>query len=421
MPIPVRELGKYGLAVAGTAGSAGAQFLLTLLLLHRVMPEDFGRFAFLMLVAQFIWAIGGALFSAPLARLELERAVTEDTAGRHGLVIANHTFALAAATISTLAAIVLHQPLSTALIYGAFVGIGLLRLFARVAAYTQDRQDRVIAADAAYVCGLAAGIAAMLISPLAQAPAAYAVFLASSLLGLAPLAGFIDFRMNIGAVRNGLKDFAGTWRRYSRWSLIGVVATEATANAHSYIVTIFLGPQAFVPIAASSVLLRPCTVSLNALSELERARIANDLAHDRADLLAGRVRFFRAVAVAIWIATVIAIILVLAFLPGLIFNPGYDRKEIALGAALWAAVLLLRVLYIPEAVALQAYGAFGALAYPKIWAAPVSIGAVVLLLWLATPVWSLLGIALGELLAAILIFKAARRAVSASLAGTART
>jgi hypothetical protein len=63
------DLARYGAALAGTAGSSGAQFLLTLALLGRMPPADFARYSFLMIVSQLVWGLGGALFSAPLASL----------------------------------------------------------------------------------------------------------------------------------------------------------------------------------------------------------------------------------------------------------------------------------------------------------------------------------------------------------------
>jgi hypothetical protein len=68
-------------------------------------------------------------------------------------------------------------------------------------------------------------------------------------------------------------------------------------------VTAIAGPGGFAAVAASTVLSKPGTVALNALSELERARMARLCGPgDRARLIATR-RLFRAVALAAWLAT----------------------------------------------------------------------------------------------------------------------
>ena len=53
---------RYALAAVGPAGSSGAQFLLNLVLLSQVSATAFGRFTFLLILAQFAAAVWSALF-----------------------------------------------------------------------------------------------------------------------------------------------------------------------------------------------------------------------------------------------------------------------------------------------------------------------------------------------------------------------
>ena len=399
--------------MSGTVGASAAQFLLSLVLLNRLPPEEFGRVAFLLLVAQFIWAVEGALFAAPLARIEAERrhGASLSVASRNDLpqlTIGCQAAAVLATIVSIPISFGLDDPLLTALIYGLFVGVGGLRVFCRIAAYSAGRQDHVVTADAIYVVGTLGGVGYIAFAAQADAWIAYTVLLASALAGLLPLMAYLVPRAGIDDINRALRSYTLIWRRFARWSLIGLVATEATLNAHSYIVTLFLGPQAFVSIAASSMLIRPGTVALNALSELERPRMAHHLVATEMGKLRRDMLLVRLVSAAVWLATVLATIAALVYVPTTDLGRSYDIGAVSTGAALWATILLVRSLYLPEAIVLQAHGAFGSLAFPKIWSAPVSIISVILLLQIAEPIWSLAGIAVAEAMSALLTIRGAR-------------
>ncbi|CAN5393163.1 hypothetical protein BH10PSE15_BH10PSE15_11590 [soil metagenome] len=65
-PALAGDLLRYALALAGPILSAGAQFLLTLVLLRQLDPGSFGRFSFLLIVSQLGAGLWSALFCAPL-------------------------------------------------------------------------------------------------------------------------------------------------------------------------------------------------------------------------------------------------------------------------------------------------------------------------------------------------------------------
>ncbi|MDE8652294.1 hypothetical protein [Novosphingobium album (ex Liu et al. 2023)] len=401
----VTEAGKYALAMGGTAGGAAAQFLLSLVLLRRLPAAEFSRFVFLLLVAQFLWSIMNALFVAPLAHVLAERKP-------HGLLPTMPPISLlnqaGTAIISGLAlpiALALDASFQASLLYAGVVASGSLRQFGRAMAYCHGKQFRVAISDAIYMTALVAGTAWIVVNSQPHSDWAYAAYFVSGLVSLIPFARRTDFWADPQLAQ---KSFKSIWRKSSRWSLLGVIATTATANAHSYMVTLFLGPQAFVPIAASGTLTRPCIVALNALSELERSRLAIGIAQGSTAAVKSAMWHFRMASIIVWLFTIIAMCIVLAFFPYVFFNRSYDLNAVVIGSALWSAILLARALYFPEAILLQAHGAFSPLAIPMLWAAPVSIGSVSLLLVLAPPVWSLGGIVLGEFVAAALIFRAVR-------------
>ncbi|MFC4255567.1 hypothetical protein GRI97_09020 [Altererythrobacter xixiisoli] len=384
-------------------------------MLYRLAPADFGRFTFLLIAAQFSWAIGSSLFSAPLARLEHDVAHPEGRRARASLDSANFLFSLLIGALALFGAWRFNISPGASAVFACMVIANNMRLFGRAAAYAEGQPSSVVRSDVIYTAVALIGLPVLFFNPAVGMEAVFILLAVGSLVAISALLPFLRIRLgDIGAILH----YTAVWRRFSSWSLIGVVATEATANAHSYIVAFSLGAEAFVPIAVSSVLIRPATVALQALSEFERARMARLIARGEEAELRHNVLLFRSVLAAGLLATIAGILLLFGFAPELLTGGAHDERALHIGAALWTLVLLIRCAYMPEAVVLQACGAFDALAYPKLWSAPVSVVAAMGLIMVAQPVWSLAAIAAGELVAAFLIFLAARATLAATLSAS---
>jgi hypothetical protein len=403
------DLRRYAAAVMGSAGSSGSQFLLTLLLLGRLPAELFAQFTFLVVVAQLNGGLAAALFSAPLSRLATQAALESAATLLHALVRMQLFYALAGAGAALLLGWLWHGDLAAGAAYAVLLFAGGLRQFLRVIAYTRDRQQRVVISDMLFASVTLAATAVIYAGAAPDLFVAFAALAAGNLAGLLvlqPLSVLAQARQRLRAT---LAAYREVWSRFTLWSLIGILATEATANAHTYIVTMFAGPAAFSPIAASAILSRPGVVALNALSEFERARMARVIAVDDRAGLARTMTLFRWVALAFWLATAVLTYLAVTWRPPLLFKPGYDPAQWALCAWLWIGVMLARTLYLPESTEMHARGSFIALAWPTLWSAPVSIAGVMLTLVLLGPAWSLAGVLAGEAVAALLVVRAARR------------
>ena len=50
------------------------------------------------------------------------------------------------------------------------------------------------------------------------------------------------------------------WREMSGWAVLGVILSEATANAHAYLVTFISGPHAFAVLPVGTLLMRPVSL-----------------------------------------------------------------------------------------------------------------------------------------------------------------
>lgn len=403
------DLARYGAALAGTAGSSGAQFLLTLALLGRMPPADFARYSFLMIVSQLVWGLGGALFSAPLASLLAHPDSARAQVSSQAVVRLQPLFALACAVLSLTVALLIGAGLAESLVYAVLVAAGGIRQFLRVAGYSEGRQARIVGSDLLYTACVLGLTATLALRHRQDLYLVLGILTAGHLIGLLPLLRLLPRALAQVPTRASLGEYRRIWRESAAWSLIGLIATETTGNAHSYIVTAIAGPGGFAAVAASTVLSKPGTVALNALSELERARMARLCGPgDRARLIATR-RLFRAVALAAWLATAGLTWAALHGWPRLLFHDQYDLHALRVAGWLWTAAMLIRCLYLPEAVEMQARGAFSELAWPRILGAPVSLAGSLLLVLMAPPEWTIVAICLGEGLSALALLRAHAR------------
>ncbi|WP_150126849.1 hypothetical protein [Sphingomonas panacis] len=421
-PALTGDLLRYALALAGPVGSAGAQFLLSLVLLRQVDPAGFGRFSFLLIAAQLGSAIWSALFWAPLP-LVLSAARDEgvDDPART-MLSANLCGVLLAALPFALVARAVGEGWDAVALFAAFAALALLRGFARALGYARAQQRRVSGSDLLYSVVLLIGTALLFAGVVRGTGGAFAVFLVATVAGLLAFGPAVLVEQIAAFSPAHLANYRSVWRAHGRWSLLGVVTSEATVNAHAYLVTGFLGAGAFAPLAAAAILIRPITVIFNALTEFERSRIARAIGADDLGEARHAVRLFRAILLLSWLGTAVATAALLWFDPRLIYPPQYHRHMLAIGAALWMTTALFRVVRIPDGTLLQAGGAFRPLALASLWSAFVSVAAVAALLLIAPPLWSILGVALGDAVCAALILRAARlwygRAASPTLSPT---
>ncbi|MEN3748076.1 hypothetical protein TPR58_12945 [Sphingomonas sp. HF-S3] len=406
------DLGRYGFALTGPVGAAGAQFLLSLVLLRILDPDSFGRFALLLVIAQFSWGIWSALFCAPLPRLLSEAGSSVREAAVPGILLANLAGVVLALPTFSVMAYLVNEPLGAALAYAVFVSVSLLRWFARALAYAHGEQGKVVMSDLLYALILIGGTAWLAVAPDALEVQAYALLAMSVIVALAPFGMSYLPQRSAGSMFSRLKAYGLIWNDYTRWSLMGVGASELTANAHTYLVAFLIGPAAYAPIAATALLIRPVSVATNALIELERARMARLSGPDRRVKTVAMLRFFRLIIVLIVVTTAALSAALLCYDPRLLYPAAYAPSLLALGTALWIATIAVRVLPFPESALLQSLGAFRPLAMTGIWSALLSCVAVAAILAVAPPIWSIAGVFLGQALGAVLIWREARRWIS---------
>lgn len=398
----LRLAGRYGLTVIGPITVSGAHFVASLIFLHRLSAADFGLFSFLLVVVPFCLSMSSGLLGAPLVKaIGKSKAVEEDQLAAFRKV--NRIFCLGAGLVTTTLMWRSHAGLVAALALGGYGAVMSLRWFSRFNAYIYNNPARAAASDLVYSSALLIGLFVLIATDDLTLVSASFVLFGCSVLSV-PVFGWTFLRKQfLPGSQGSFAIYRPIWRDVTRWSLLGVVLSEVTANAHAYFVTFISGPKAFALLAIGSLLMRPVFLVLQALPDRERPTIARFLA--AGDFRsANRTRLeFRLAAVAIWLGTVGLAAAVLHWFPQLFVRKGFDATEVWLVVAIWTLIVAVRAIRAPEAVFLQAAGEFNALARTGFAASIVSVVGTLILLVLFGPIASLGGILGGELVNTIQI------------------
>jgi len=387
---------RYSASALGPILVSAAHFIAALIFLRTLPRWAFGQFSFVLVAVPFAMSMCGAMFGAPVARAIRAGGISDaDTL----------TFLKANATFSALAGLVIAGLMAAtgarvglAAVFGAYGAAMTLRWFARSYAYANGWPYRTLWSDVVYSLLVVGGLGALLALHLLWVRTGSAMLLASAVAAFATF-GTTYVRNLLKSIFTGrLAAYLTTWRELSRWSLAGVLMSEMTMNAHAYLVTFICGPKAFAVLALGSLLMRPVSLVLAALPDVERPLMARKIAAGGPAAAFRIVKEFRTAAGAIWLATVLLSIGLLKWFPHLIVKNGYEANEVFVVAAIAAAVMAVRCLRTPESVLMQAAGEFRKLAGAGVWAAAASLIATLVLLIAVGPIAAMGGILIGELI-----------------------
>ena len=395
---------RYGLSASGPVAISGAHFLASLVFLRNLPAAEFGLFSFVLVVVPFCMSMVGALVSTP---------VTTATHGQDPTVVAvciklNLVLGAIAATCVLAFLLISHAALAPAFLLAGFGGTLTYRWFARSYAYVGGRVFAAVGSDAVYSLCILAGLGALVFTHHVTLENGAAVMLLAALASLVPF-GPEFARRQFAALRStSLRRYWPVWKDMTRWSLIGVVFTEMTANAHAYFVTFISGPQSFALLALGMLLMRPVSLVQSALPDMERPVIARAIAGGD---IAGALRVtgeFRMAVIAAWLGTVTLAAIILLEFPQLLLKKGYAEDQVVAVTILCAIIMALRSLRAPHAVLLQAAGAFKDLASIGTKSSVVSIVATLGLLLAFGPIASLGGVLLGEIVILVIVMRLTR-------------
>jgi putative peptidoglycan lipid II flippase len=402
------HIGRFAYSTAGTASVAAANLTVSLLLLGAVSPNDFGTYSFAQVMVAFGAAASNAVLASPLVI-----AVNRDEAQR-GFILssfasANVLIALAGAASMCAVLIAMGAPSAAVAALTTAAWLYWMRWYCRSAAYAVLRPRAAALSDISYSV-VTAGLAIVLwLAGNLDLVSAGVLQIAGSAAGIAAcgdLAATLRWRgpAHLGA-------FVSGFRRYGRDALTGVLSTEATANAHGYIVTFLLGPAAFAPLAAMALLFRPTSMVVQALNQLERPALARLVKAGDYRAAERTMRLMRIAVAATWVLSAGVAFAVLAVFGQYFAADALPESGGSVGAIamLWALIFAARAVRGPSSTLIQATGMFRPLARATLQSSLITVPLVVVLAWTCGAAYSLLGILAGELVATSATVRIARR------------
>jgi hypothetical protein len=398
---------RYGLSSLGPVAVSAAHFIASLLFLRLLKPVAFGQFSFLLIVVPFCLSVTGAMLGAPAA---MTRGKDEITAQAELFTLQKAS--LIVSLISGIAVTVLMLSTgaagATAWLYGLYGAFYTLRSFARSYANVHGRIGQVAASDIFYAVLLVAGLLALAVSGGFSLHNAAIVLVFSAAVAQLPFGADYLFDLVRAARMPALSAYRPMWREVTRWSLLGVVLTEVAANAHAYLVTFIAGPGAFGLLALGALFMRPASLVLGALPDIDQPVMTKKLAQGDFKGAFRVVNEFRTAAGAVLTSTILLAAALVTWFPHLLLKH-YAIDDVLIVLAFWAAITALRALRTPETVFIQATGGYAALARISAVSSVVSLGLTLVLLLTFGPLISLGGVLAGEIVIVAMVFPITRK------------
>jgi len=384
-----------------------ANFAILLLLLDRAAQADFGLFALAQVFIQFGIGLVNASVSAPMvvmvARAGSPVAQSNIAAS---FAKAGLGFSLAGSIVVAILIAIAGADLAFALVVALLATLNWFRWCLRSMDLALEDYLRPAVADLLYGTVVLLALAVVVVGP------GLDLMTAAELQALGCAAAMVSVGTRTRQILRAMpaaswRPFVAGIRQHGRWTLLGVATTEATANAHAYLVGFLAGPAAFAPVAAVTLFYRPVAIVIQGLTQYERPQMARSIHMDEGQKLGPQVRTFSLVSVATWGANTAAVCLLVWTFPGVIGNDPYVNPAMELAALLLAGVFLLRAIRGGASCGLQAAGAFQPLALASLIAAPFTIGGAIaaILVFNLDAIWSLLGVLAGEVVLCALIYK----------------
>jgi hypothetical protein len=381
---------------------SGAHFGASLMFLHRMSPREFGMFSFLLVVVPFCLSISSGLLGAPLLNaVGKPGAVAEAKSAAFREV--NRFYCLSAGLLTGLLMYFSGAGNVASVLLGLYAVTMTFRWYSRYTSYNANRPIPAAASDLIYSVTLLSGLLLLIVTDRFTLHRTSGVMLLSAALGVLPY-GLGTLRDQFRRPMPGfLAVYAPIWHDITRWSLMGVVLSEMTANAHAYLVTFISGPHSFALLAVGSLMMRPLSLVLTALPDRERPVIALRLAAGDMTGAMRTIREFRVVTFAVWLGTVLLSAAILVWFPFLVIRDGFHAQSVIIGVVIWTLIVGARAVRAPEQAFLTAAGEFHPLARAGLTGSVVSLLGTALLLLLFGPVASLCGILAGEVMMTIRI------------------
>jgi hypothetical protein len=395
------EWRRLALVLGGEGMQSGLHFGLNLALMTLLPAQEYGAFAFTLVLGGvglvYIRSLSAQPASAYIARARSARAADfyEGAFGAAALIVSAIMAAVAGAILSI-------WPTGGAVAGAMTVGLWGLRSHLRTVGFARGRAGAVTIGDAAFAA------TGLILNALLIGFGEEGLEGALTALAFANIAGIVamsiarrarlrsDFRRRARAFYLGL---AGRLA----WSLYAVTATILLGQGVAFLVVAFAGPAAFAPIAAMLAFFAPLRIFSMSLANMLQPEIAKlSATGDEAGWRAMRTNWtVRAVGLALFYGVTSLLVI-----PHLHIRSAQHQPILFIAASAWA-LYTTALGYLTPRLLLETRLHFRKIAAITTLGAAVGLGATILLLRCAAPGYAILGSVVGEGVAAVATWMAA--------------
>lgn len=398
-------------AIVGSGGSfatAGAGFFLSASIIRHLDPVSYGFIAFSLTLTQLGFGVTNALVGTPLSVTisedapETQRQV--DSIIKVSILVCSSVF-----LIVFLSAQYFKIDLTPAawLAFGA--ATGTFRWFLRLLGFAVHAPLRVAISDLVYASSIVVGVLGALLAEVVSPSMVGGIISLASVLSCLTYADRVSSGSLARIFENPISAYVDVWNRHAKWSLVGVLCTEMTANAHTYIIIGLVGPEKLAPVSIAALFWRPTSTVYASLTQMERPIIARHLSNGDTKAALKSQEIFRLVVFAAWAANFLAVLAIATVFYDHFIGHQYDKMTVWIGFALYSGIMLSRAWRMPESVLIQAARRLKELASVSMKTAPISILGALAFSIVIAPAASLAGILIGDLVMATSVAKLARR------------
>lgn len=387
------------LQASGPISSAISTLFLTLTVIPLVSKSEYGFLAFCLAVTVFSNSVINALAATPLSIL-LNQTDQRQPHVFWPVVKISLTVSTAISLILAALGLIWNQHLPTVSLLSVYGFLNGLRWIQRSYQYATHQPGPAATADAVSAIVMILGSFALYSMHMASLLWPSVLLVVSTVIGIAivnPMRSFADYPLS-ESLSYPLSRFSPIWRSQSRWALLGVITTEMTVNGHVYVVTALSGPSAYSIIAIATLVWRPVMTISTALTQIERPRLAKAISKsDHGEISAVRSHLF-AILTMTYIVNAASLPVAFYFFQEKLHSKGYNLASLLTSVILWSIVILVRTIRTRGSLFLQATKRFRELSFTSLYAAPFSLGltSVMTIFW--GPVFSIIGIIVGECL-----------------------
>ncbi|MDC9826318.1 WecB/TagA/CpsF family glycosyltransferase [Devosia sp. ZB163] len=398
-----RLIDRLSMGAGAPALFALANFVALLVLQQSASAEDFGLLSFAQVVVATGIGLSSAMFSGPaLVSLSQGKEPADSVIG--SFFRANLIYCVFAA-VGLFGMAALAGATSIDAILLSMMGATMwVRMFVRALQLALHQRQAAARSDLAYAGTVLMGLPVVVLTTGASV-ASFAILQAvGTVVSILPMTPLFIRTVRAAAVTPA-SIFRQSFQRHGRWAIVAALANKVTAQGHSFVLTLALGPAAYAPVALATLLFRPMGVVVTGLIQFERPNMARSVAAGEAKQLASDVGFVCRTVAATWFSNVLLVGCAVALAPGLLTKDGYETGSFIPALMLVGLTVLIRALRDPQETALETAGHYRDLANLAILCGPVSV-VVMLAAWAMWPTapWGILfGGLVGEATYAMLV------------------